>query len=270
MAWILAILLFPWVGWALNKISNMLEAKREEEMRLIKAKEAASKEWYPHVKRIFDERGVEAPPYARLALFRKGAKVFIEFKHYEMDIMFNKQYITFIPYESEFRKDPSVKDKILLFPLDNILLYRKNKPISDIDEVIYKGKNITSSVVKASNSIANESDIINVTKYAIPHNERTYLYYVDEETDNIKALLFLSDADYRHLKKTIPDKEFCEVQQPINLNQNEISQLIVDRNIESLELALQRLKEWYDKGLIDEPEYKSKKDIILGQLSKNA
>ncbi len=169
-------------------------------------------------------------------------------------------------------------EDVWFLPIDNIVFFTKDGAVTYTNKVNYKsdGNNTSISGAVVGGLIAGDAGAIigsrkepdiSITNTTEEHDDvRVYLYYIDETSNSTKSMELLSNGAYRYLVQTIPEKEYSVVQQSIVASQREEKGQIAETENDSIEGSLQKLKNLYDKGLIDEKEYKSKKEDILRQL----
>ena len=155
---------------------------------------------------------------------------------------------------------------MLIIPFDEILFYTKDGNISYSNKIINEGKSISVSGAIVGGLIAGDAGAIigagkdanKIQNITVTHDEvHTFVYY-NAENNCVKIADVKGQKFYTYILQLLPQKEYDYVN-------NQTHNSIISEN-DSIKTSLKKLKDLYDSGLIDEAEYKAKKEHLLTQL----
>ena len=157
-------------------------------------------------------------------------------------------------------------EKLLIIPFDEIIFFTKDGNISYSNKIINEGKNISVSGAIVGGLIAGDAGAIigagkdanKIQNITVTHDEvHTFIYYNGDD-NCIKIVDVKGEKFYTYILQLLPYKEY-------NYVNNQTHNSTISKN-DSAEATLKKLKDLYDGGLIDETEYKNKKEQLLNQL----
>lgn len=157
-------------------------------------------------------------------------------------------------------------DNMLTIPFDEILFYTKDGNVSYSNKIINEGKNISVSGAIVGGLIAGDAGAIigagkdanKIQNVTVTHDEvHTFIYY-NVGNDCVKIADVKGQKFYTYVLQLLPHKEYNYVK---NLNSD-----TTVSDSESVKEALKKLKDLYDNGLIDDSEYKTKKEELLSKI----
>lgn len=159
------------------------------------------------------------------------------------------------------------KGNMLVIPTDDILYFNKCGGIAYTNRVVDKGKNISISGAVVGGIIAGGAGaIIGATKdshkidnVTVKHDDvRTHIYF--KSSQEIKIVAVEGEMFYNCIMQLLPQKDYLFARNTVNEESKER-----DCN-NSLEESFVTVKSLYEKGLIDENEYKEKKAQLLNEV----
>lgn len=160
----------------------------------------------------------------------------------------------------------SFSENMLIIPFEDIVFYTKDGNISYTNEIVNSGKNISLSGAIIGGLIAGDAGAIigankdanKIENITVEHDDvHTFVYY-KVENENVKLADFKGKDFYSYILHLLPQKEYNYVNNHLSKH-NESEQV-------SVKDALKKLKDLYENDLIDEAEYKIKKEQLLNQL----
>jgi len=146
------------------------------------------------------------------------------------------------------------------------MFYTKDGNISYTNKILNDGKGVSVSGAIAGGLIAGDAGAIigagkdahKIKSVTETHDEvHTFIYY-GKDNKNVKIADVKGQKFYAHILQILPSKEY-------NYVKNATLDSTLKEN-DSAKDSLIKLKDLYDSGLIDETEYKTKKEEILHQL----
>lgn len=156
-------------------------------------------------------------------------------------------------------------DNMLVIPFDDIMFYTKDGNISYTNEIINAGKNISVSGAIMGGLIAGEAGAIigagkdanKIQNVTVTHDDvHTFIYY-NAGYNCVKIADVKGQRFYTYMLQLLPHKEYNYVNNSTP-NTKDSSASVKD--------SLKKLKDLYESGLIDDAEYKAKKEQLLNQL----
>lgn len=160
----------------------------------------------------------------------------------------------------------SLFENMLIIPFEDIIFYTKDGNITYINKIVNAGKNISLSGAFIGGLIAGDAGaIIGANKDAnkieniiVEHDDvHTFVYY-KVENESVKLADFKGKDFYSYILHILPQKEYNYVNNQLSKHNESERTSIND--------TLKKLKDLYENDLIDETEYKSKKEQLLKQL----
>lgn len=160
----------------------------------------------------------------------------------------------------------SFTENMLVVPFEDIVFYTKDGNISYTNEIVNAGKNISLSGAIIGGLIAGDAGAIigankdanKIENITVEHDDvHTFIYY-NAENGIVKLADFKGKDFYSYILHLLPQKEY-----------NYVNNFLTKENgseQDSIKESLKKLKELYENELIDEIEYKSKKEQLLKQL----
>lgn len=160
----------------------------------------------------------------------------------------------------------SIRENLLIIPFEQIMFYTKDGNISYTNKILNDGKGVSVSGAIVGGLIAGDAGAIigagkdahKIKSVTETHDEvHTFIYY-GKDNENVKIADVKGQKFYAHILQILPSKEY-----------NYVKNATLDSTLKengSAKDSLIRLKDLYDSGLIDETEYKTKKEEILHQL----
>ena len=231
---------------------NLLNSLRDERFEKLKALYTEKGIDIPS-KDIFESANIVSTAY-------NGSKAYT--LHYQWE---DGKRLIFCGYDLN-QVDCSFSDNILTIPFDEILFYTKDGNVSYSNKIINEGKNISVSGAIVGGLIAGGAGAIigagkdankfqNVT---VTHDEvHTFIYY-NAGSDCVKIADVKGQKFYTYILQLLPQKEYNYV--------NSMSSNTTVSDSETVKEALKKLKDLYDTGLIDDSEYKTKKEELLSKI----
>lgn len=162
--------------------------------------------------------------------------------------------------------DQPFSANMLIIPFEDIIFYTKDGTISYTNEIVNLGKNISLSGAIMGGLIAGDAGAIigankdanKIESITVEHDDvHTFVYY-KMENETVKLADFQGKDFYSYILHLLPQKEYNYVSKHLS-KQNNLKQT-------SIKDDLKKLKDLYENDLIDETEYKSKKEQLLKQL----
>lgn len=159
-----------------------------------------------------------------------------------------------------------VIENMLIIPFNDILFYTKDGNISYTNKIINEGKSVSVSGAIVGGLIAGDAGAIigagkdanKIKNVTVTHDDiHTFIYY-NVGDNNVKIADVKGQKFYTFILQLLPHKEYNYIN-----NQSCNSDTLEN---DSIKVSLKKIKDLYDSGLIDESEYKAKKEQLLSQV----
>lgn len=261
MEFIIVLVLIGLGACFIGSVASKADAKaKEKHANLLNS---IQDERFEKLKAVCAEKGVDAPSKNILNSENIFLTAYNESKthalHYFWEDGKNLIFCNYALNGSAF------SEKLLIIPFDKIIFFTKDGNISYSNKIINEGKNMSVSGAIVGGLIAGDAGAIigagkdanKIQNITVTHDEvHTFIYY--NVGSSVKIVDVKGEKFNTYILQLLPQKEYNYV------NNQTCNSAILEND--SIKTALKKLKELYDSGLIDEVEYKNKKDQLLNQL----
>lgn len=222
-------------------------------------------EWFNNLQIACIEKGIAAPSRSILNKEERWVAYNGGQTHAPGYLWEDGKHIVFCPDALNQCGRP-MADNLLIIPFNDIVFYTKDGNVSYTNKIINEGKNVSVSGAIVGGLIAGDAGAIigagkdanKIKNVTVAHDDiHTFIYY-NAGNDCVKIADVKGEKFYTYILQLLPNKEYNYVN---NLNAD-----TTEQESDSVKEGLKRLKDLYDSDLIDEAEYKAKKEQLLNQL----
>ena len=263
MWFIVVLLIFAGVCWVIAKssesVNNNIVAQRTEQINDLQSK------YFNNLQNACIEKGIAVP--SKSILNKEEIRVaYNGSKNYAPGYYWDdgKNIVFFNDSLNQYGKE--FTENLLLIPFEDIVFYTKDGNVSYTNEIVNAGKNISISGAIVGGLIAGDAGAIigankdanKLENHTVEHDDvHTFIYY-NAGNDTVKLADFKGKDFYSYILHLLPQKEYNYV------NNHPSKKNALEPN--STKEALKKLKDLFENDLIDETEYKNKKEELLKQL----